>query len=106
MISNDMNEKETLEKFISDQFDGIGYLNKSVDYDEEGKIINVSYRLMGDIIISLTKPYETLDDNFVAFNVYQDKTLLISEIADCKLILTYLHNVNEKVIILKKRQSV
>ena len=92
-----MEEKETLEKFISDQFDGIGYLNKSVDYDEQGKVINVSYRMMGNILISLTKPYETLDDNFVSFSLYQDKTLLISEIADCGLILTYLNNVRERL---------
>ena len=84
-----MTEREELEKFISDRFDDIGYVKKSVDYDEESKLMNIAYRMKSDIILSINKPYETLDDEFVMFNIFCMRKILISAMMDCKSLREY-----------------
>lgn len=84
-----MTEREELEKFISDRFDDIGYVKKSVDYDEESKLMNIAYRMKSDIILSINKPYETLDDEYVMFNILCMNKILISAMMDCKSLREY-----------------
>lgn len=84
-----MTEREELEKFISDRFDDIGYVKKAVDYDEESKLMNIAYRMKSDIILSILKPYESLDDEFVMFNIFYMKELLIAAMMDCKSLREY-----------------
>lgn len=84
-----MTEREELEKFISDRFDDIGYVKKAVNYDEESKLMNIAYRMKSDIILSINKPYETLDDEYVMFNIFCMNKILISAMMDCKSLYEY-----------------
>ncbi len=92
-----MTEKEELEKFISDRFDDIGYVKKAVDYDEESKWMNISYRMKSDIILSIHKPYESLDDEFVMFIIFYMKKVLISAVMDCKSLREYVLKCEKKL---------
>ena len=84
-----MTEREELEKFISDRFDDIGYVKKAVDYDEESKLMNIAYRMKSDVILSINKPYGTLDYEYVMFNIFCMNKVLISAMMDCKSLHEY-----------------
>lgn len=92
-----MTEREELEKFISDRFDNIGYVKKSVDYDEESKWINITYLMKSGILVSINKPYETLDDDCVMFSIIYMREILISAIMDCKLLFDYILKCERKL---------
>ena len=88
----------TLEKFISDKIDNkFEYIKKTIDYDTGSKIINAAYLLPHRIVLSILKPYETLDDNLVSFSIYYVRELLISDFCECDRLCEYINKVNEKL---------
>lgn len=62
----------------------------SKDFDTSYPAVNVSFLFNNGFLASVTKPVETMDDNFVAFNFYENKELLIAEIADIELVSEFL----------------
>lgn len=90
-----------LENYMSKNFDDITHEKKTVDFDMEKQVINVAYRLPNNILLSITKPYHTLGNDEVGFNLYQIvsqiKELLIADWCLVGLLHKYIKNVEEKI---------
>ena len=82
-------EMEPVMRFVTE---GIGD-----DYDLENKVLNVSYKLHDDMLLSVSKPFETMDDAFVMFNVYHGRDLLLSDSASIELLSEYIYDVEERI---------
>jgi len=79
--------------------DGIGNIfaeKVSVNCDVHNNVLNVAYRLPGDMLLSVSKPSSTADDQFVMFNLFHLRKLLISDTADLSLLSRYIHNAELK----------
>lgn len=80
--------------------DGIGEImaeKVTVSCDIASKVLNVSYRLPGDILLSVNKPLVTMDDAFVMFNVYHQRELLVTDTARIDLLAEYVRNVEKRI---------
>ena len=93
--------KKELENYISINLDDIGHEKKSVDFDTDSQTIFVGYKLSQNILLSVSKPYHTLGNDEVGFNLYQIvgqiKELLIADWCTCDFLHKYLKNVEEKI---------
>lgn len=93
--------KKVLENYISANLDDIEHEKKSVDFDTDSQTIFVSYRLPQNILLSVSKPYHTLGNDEIGFNLYEItdeiKELLISDWCTCDFLHKYLKNVQEKI---------
>ena len=88
---------EPVMRFITE---GVGDINAervSMDSNTENMVLNVSYRMPDDMLLSISKPLETMGDTFVMFNVYHKRHLLLSETTSIELLSQYIHNVEEKI---------
>ena len=90
-------EMEPVMRFVANNIGDIQAERVSVDCDVTNKVLNVAYRLPYDMLLSISKPLETMGDSFVMFNVYHRRQLLLSETASIELLSQYIHNVEEKV---------
>lgn len=90
-------EMEPVMRFVAKGIGDIQVERVSVDCDTTNRVVNVAYRLPDDILLSISKPLETMDDTFVMFNVYHKRQLLLSETASIELLSQYIHNVEEKI---------
>ena len=77
-------------EFFSKHFSSINAERYSKDFDTSYPTINVSFLFKNGFLASVTKPVETMDDELVAFNFYENKELLISQIADIELVSEFL----------------
>lgn len=78
--------------------DGLGEImaeKVSVSCDAGNKVLNVAYRLPKDMLLSVSKPLNTMDDNYVMFNLFHLRELLISDTADISFLSTYIHKAEE-----------
>jgi len=93
--------KKELENYISTNLDDIEHEKKSVDFDTDSQTISVGYRLSQNILLSVSKPYHTLGNDEICFNLYaftgKIKELLISDWCTCDFLHKYLKNVQEKI---------
>jgi hypothetical protein len=101
---NKMNDSSFFEKLVSEvpqefvqvaeffkrHFSKIRAERYSKDFDTLHPTVNVSFLFKNGFLASVTKPVETMDDGFVAFNFYENKELLIAEIADIGLVSEFL----------------
>ena len=69
----------------------------SVSCDVESKIMNVAYRMPGDMLLSVSKPLNTMEDSFVMFNLFHLRELLISDTAEISFLSTYIHNAAARI---------
>ena len=84
--------------FIEKYMDDIIYEKKTYDYDDsDGNVGNVVYRLPNNILLSILKTEETMDNNFIGFNIFYNRELLISDICDIELLHTHIKNIEEKL---------
>lgn len=90
-------ELEPVMRFVTDGIGNIDAERVVMDCDPENKVLNVSYKLHDDMLLSVSKPLETMDDAFVMFNVYHGRDLLLSDSASIELLSEYLHNVEERI---------
>lgn len=90
-------ELEPVMRFVTDGIGNIDAERVVMDCDPENKVLNVSYKLHDDMLLSVSKPLETMDDVFVMFNVYHGRDLLLSDSASIELLSEYLHNVEERI---------
>lgn len=77
--------------------DDIDYEKKAYDYDTDSNVGNVAYRLPNNILVSILKLEETMDNNFIGFNIFYNRELLISDICDIELLHTHIKNIEEKL---------
>lgn len=82
--------------FISAGIGDIMAEKVSVSCDVDSKIMNVAYRLPGNMLLSVSKPLNTMDDKFVMFNLFHLRDLLISDTAEISFLSTYIHNAEAK----------
>lgn len=90
-------EMESVADFISEGIGDIDAERIVMDCDRGGKVLNVSYRLPGGIMLSVNKPLSTMDDEFVMFNVYHQRELLVSDTASIGLLSQYVKNVEKRI---------
>lgn len=90
-------EMEPVADFITGGIGNIEAERVVMDCDKESKVLNVAYRLSGDILLSVSKPLETMDDEFVMFNVYHLRDLLVSDTARIDLLAQYVRNVESRI---------
>lgn len=79
---------------------GIGEVSAErivMDCDMIRKVLNVVYRLPGNMLLSINKPLDTMDDDFVMFNVYHFRELLVSDTARIGLLAQYVRNIENKI---------
>ena len=82
--------------------EGIGNVDAeriTMDYDASSKVLNVAYRLQGDMLLSVSKPLDTMDDIFVMFNMYHLRELLVSDSASIGLLAEYVVNVEKRMAV-------
>ena len=80
--------------------DGVGNINAervSMDCDTESMVLNVAYRMPGDILMSISKPLDTLDDRLVMFNVYHRRDLLVSDRASIEMLANYIRAIESRI---------
>ena len=80
--------------------EGIGNINiekVAVDCDLDSEILNVVYRLPDNVVLSISKPLETIDDDFVAFNLYHNRKLLVTDNANIGLLSHYINEVESNL---------
>ena len=90
-------EMEPVADFITEGIGNIEAERVVMDCDNTVKVLNVSYRLPGDILLSVNKPLDTMDDEFVMFNVYHRRDLLVSDTASISLLAQYIRNVERRI---------
>lgn len=88
---------EPVMRFVKEGMGNIAAERVVMDCDTEGQVLNVSYKLHDDILLSISKPLETMDDQFVMFNLYHGRELLVSDSASIELLSEYIHNVENRI---------
>ena len=68
-----------------------------VDCDFDSEILNVVYRLPDNVVLSISKPLDTMDDDLVAFNLYHDRKLLVTDDASIGLLSRYIVEVGSNL---------
>lgn len=68
----------------------------SVDCDSENAILNITYRLLNNVFISITKPKETMGDENVVVGVSDLHNQLVSDIVTIDFLSTYIHNLETR----------
>ena len=92
-VDSTVNGLETVIEFIKNSIGDVCAEKVSVDCDTESKIVNVSYRFSNGIVVSVSKPLETMDDEFVSFNAYSNRKLLVSDITTIPMLMAYLRGI-------------
>lgn len=70
----------------------------SINGNVEFKRLNIAFRLPHSYILSVTKFADSLqDDDFVAFNLFHERELLISDVIRINLLKGYISNVQERL---------
>lgn len=90
-------EMENVMRFVTEGIGDIDAERVVMDCDLDSKVFNVSYKLQDDMLLSISKPSDTMDDSFVMFNVYHKKELLLSDSASIELLSEYIHNVEDRI---------
>lgn len=90
-------EMEPVMRFVTEGIGDVDAERVVMDCDLENKVLNVSYKLHDDMLLSVSKPLETMDDAFVMFNVYHGRDLLLSDSASIELLSEYIHDVEERI---------
>ena len=90
-------EMKSVACFVADGIGEIKAERVTMDCDTESKVLNVSYTLPNDILLSISKPMITMDDTFVMFNVYHGRELLLSDNSSIELLSLYIHNIEAKL---------
>ena len=90
-------EMKPVATFITEGIGSIETERVSMDYDMKAKVLNVSYCLPGDLLLSINKPYDTMEDIFVMFSIYHNRRLLVSETVSIDLLAQYIRNVEKKI---------
>lgn len=90
-------ELEPVMKFIINGIGSIDAERVSVDCDIDSKVLNIAYRLPNDILLSVSKPLITMDDNFVVFNLFHKRDLLVSKNATIDLLAKYINNIETTI---------
>lgn len=88
---------EPVATFITEGIGDITAEHIVMDCDMSDKVLNVAYRLPGDLLLSINKPLDTMDDKFVIFNVYHKRNLLVSEAASIDLLAQYIRNIEKRI---------
>lgn len=70
----------------------------SVSYDVSNQVLNVAYRLPDSMLLSVSKPFNTMSDSYVMFNLYHQRELLISDTAELSLLSHYIHSAEQKAL--------
>jgi hypothetical protein len=99
MMSHNSDAKK-LEPVMNFIVEGIGNINiekVAVDCDLDSEILNVVYRLPDNVVLSISKPLETIDDDFVAFNLYHNRKLLVTDNATIGLLSHYIDEVESNL---------
>jgi|GEM_PF-4311694 len=65
-------------------------------FDNEEKVLNVAIRMEKDIIVSISKPTDTNEDNIVMFNVFRKRQLLISDMAETSVLAKLIEKIREE----------
>ena len=89
-------EMENVMRFVTEGIGNIAAERVVMDCDVDNKVFNVSYKLHDDMLLSISKPLDTMDDGFVMFNVYHKRELLLSDSASIELLSEYIHNVEDR----------
>lgn len=90
-------ELEPVMRFVTDGLGDIKAERVVMDCDMNNKVLNVSYRMHDNMLLSISKPLDTMDDGFVMFNVYHGRELLVSDSASIELLSQYIHNVENRI---------
>lgn len=90
-------ELEPVMRFVTDGLGDIKAERVFMDCDMNSKVLNVSYRMHDNMLLSISKPLDTMDDGFVMFNVYHGRKLLLSDCASIELLSEYIHNVENRI---------
>ncbi len=93
----DAKEAEPVMHFITEGIGSVDAERVTMDYDVGSKVLNVAYRLQGDMLLSVNKPLDTMDDEFVMFNMYHQRELLVSDSASIGLLAEYVVNVERRM---------
>lgn len=92
-------EAEPVMHFIIEGIGNVDAERITMDYDAGSKVLNVAYRLQGDMLLSVSKPLDTMDDIFVMFNMYHLRELLLSDSASIGLLAEYVVNVEKRMAV-------
>lgn len=84
-------------EFIMSGLEKVNVERASVDYNMSTHVLNVAYRMPGNILLSISKPQETIEDSLVIFNLYHKRELLVSDIVDIEILSQYLHKVESRI---------
>lgn len=90
-------ELEPVMHFVTEGLGNIYAERVIMDCDENNKVLNVSYKMHDNMLLSISKPLDTMDDAFVMFNVYHGRELLLSDSASIELLSEYIHNVENRI---------
>ena len=83
--------------FILEGISKVSAEKVAVDGDIEEGLLNVSLKMADGAILSINKRIEYIDSPIVAFNIFKDRKLLISDIMDLNLLTNYILNVQNKI---------
>ena len=92
-------EAEPVKHFITEGIGNVDAECVTMDYDADSKVLNVAYRLQGDMLLSVNKPLDTMDDEFVMFNMYHLRDLLVSDSSSIGLLAEYVVNVEKRMAV-------
>lgn len=96
-IDSKVNELESVFEFIVNGIGNVSAKRMSVDCDTESNIVNVCYRFSDGMMVSISKPLETMDDGFIAVNKYSNRKLVSTEITTIPLLKEYINQLNKKI---------
>jgi hypothetical protein len=94
-IDSTVNELESVFEFIVNNIGDVSAKRMSVDCDTESNIVNVCYLFSYGMMVSISKPLETMDDGFIATNIYYNKKLVLTEITTIPLLKEYINQLNK-----------
>lgn len=88
--------EESFSKIV-ETFCDIKFLKVAVDGDIEDRKLKTVFRLPDNVILSIIKEEGTHYGNFVGFNLFHNRQLLISDVIDMGLLKKYISNVQTKL---------
>ena len=87
------NTLEPVCRFVSMNIGNVKADCAMVDGNVQEGLLNVSLKLIDGAILSINKRIDTIGETLVAFNIFKDRKLLISDIMDIRLLSHYIQNV-------------
>ena len=96
MVDSETGTFLSMYRFLTDGTSRISFSKRIPNFSPKTGIFNFAYTHPDGAVLSMNKSIDTMDDNLVAFNIFKDKELLLSDVMEVGKLEEFICTVQER----------